>query len=96
MNRLGPTHATLIDACASASLELLQQNLSPGGILAASHTAAAEARRYTRVFGRDAAICVLAMFGSGVPELEQGRVASLDALAAHQARQRADPEVRRP
>ncbi|QFZ86157.1 glycoside hydrolase [Variovorax paradoxus] len=75
----------LIDTCAHASLALLERNLTPHGILAASRTEAAEARRYTRIFGRDAAICVLAMCGSGVPALEQGAVASLDALAAHQA-----------
>ena len=79
-----PTHAGLIDACTTASLQLLQHNLSPGGILAASATAAAEARRYTRVFGRDAAMCVLAMCGSGVPALERGALDSLDTLAAHQ------------
>lgn len=75
----------LIDACSQASIELLQRNLTPHGILAASRTEAAEARRYTRIFGRDAAICVMAMCGSGVPALEQGAVASLDALAAQQA-----------
>ncbi len=75
----------LIDTCAQASLELLERNLTPHGILAASRTEAAEARRYTRIFGRDAAICVLAMCGSGVPALEQGAVNSLDALAAQQA-----------
>ena len=75
----------LIDTCARASLALLERNLTPHGILAASRTEAAEARRYTRIFGRDAAICVLAMCGSGVPALEHGAVASLDALAAHQA-----------
>jgi glycogen debranching enzyme len=74
-----------IDACAQASLDLLQRNLTPHGILAASPTEAAVARRYTRIFGRDAAICVMAMCGSGVPALEQGAVASLDALAAQQA-----------
>jgi glycogen debranching enzyme len=74
-----------IDACRQASLALLQDNLTPQGILAASRTPAAEARRYTRIFGRDAAICVLAMCGSGVEVLEQGAVASLDALAAQQA-----------
>ena len=84
MNRLATTQQRLIDACTHESLELLQQNLSPGGILAASATAAAEARRYTRVFGRDAAVCVLAMHGSGVVELEQGALDSLDTLAAHQ------------
>ena len=78
-------HDALIAACRQASLELLQRNLTPHGILAASRTEAAEARRYTRIFGRDAAICVMAMCGSGVPSLEQGAVASLDALAAQQA-----------
>ena len=74
-----------IDACAQACLDLLLQNLSPHGILAASRTEAAVARRYTRIFGRDAAVCVLAMCGSGIEALEQGAVASLDALAAQQA-----------
>ena len=78
-------HDALIAACRQASLELLQRNLTPHGILAASRTEAAEARRYTRIFGRDAAICVMAMCGSGRPSLEQGAVASLDALAAQQA-----------
>ena len=74
-----------IESCRQASLELLERNLTPQGILAASRTQAAEARRYTRIFGRDAAICVLAMCGSGVDALERGAVASLDALAAQQA-----------
>jgi hypothetical protein len=75
----------LLDTCTRASLALLQDNLTPHGILAASRTEAAEARRYTRIFGRDAAICVMAMCGSGVDALEQGAVASLDALVAQQA-----------
>ena len=75
----------LVDACTQASLALLEANLTPHGILAASRTEAAVARRYTRIFGRDAAICVMAMCGSGVPALEHGAVASLDALAAQQA-----------
>ncbi|MEO8299546.1 MAG: glycoside hydrolase 100 family protein [Burkholderiales bacterium] len=74
-----------IEACAQASLALLRSNLTSHGILAASRTEAAIARRYTRIFGRDAAICILAMCGSGDAELEQGAVASLDALAALQA-----------
>ncbi len=74
-----------IEACTQASLELLQRNLTPHGILAASRTDAAVARRYTRIFGRDAAICVMAMCGSGVAALEQGAIASLDSLAAQQA-----------
>lgn len=85
MTNLDASALALIDTCAGASLELLQRNLTPHGILAASRTEAAQARRYTRIFGRDAAICVMAMCGSGVPALEEGAVASLDALAAQQA-----------
>lgn len=79
------TENPLIEACTEAALNLLQANLTPHGILAASRTEAAEARRYTRIFGRDAAICVMAMCGSGVESLEVGAVASLDALVAQQA-----------
>ncbi|MGJ7506721.1 amylo-alpha-1,6-glucosidase [Variovorax sp. GT1P44] len=85
MTHLDANQLALIDTCARASLELLERNLTPHGILAASRTEAAVARRYTRIFGRDAAICVMAMCGSGVPALEEGAVASLEALAAQQA-----------
>lgn len=77
--------AALVERCAAESLLLLERNLTPQGVLAASRTDAAEARSYTRVFGRDAAICVLAMAGSDVEALERGAVASLDSLAAMQA-----------
>jgi hypothetical protein len=53
--------------------------------LAATPGEQAASRSYTRVFGRDAAICVLAMVGSGDSMLEAGAIASLDALAAGQA-----------
>lgn len=56
---LPPTGAEadeLIEACTRASINLLKDNLTPSGILAASRTKAAESRSYTRVFGRDAAI----------------------------------------
>jgi hypothetical protein len=85
MTAPGADDLALIDACAQACAELLQRNLTAHGILAASRTEAAAARRYTRIFGRDAAICVLAMCGSGIDDLERGAVASLDALAAQQA-----------
>jgi len=68
-----------------AALALLRRNLTPQGILAASRSPQAEARRYTRIFGRDAAICILAMATSGDPLLQQGAIASLDALASRQA-----------
>ena len=80
---LAPTAG--IAACEAAALELLQRNLSPQGILAATPGPASRERRYTRIFGRDAAICALAMCDSGVDALELGAVAGLDALAAQQA-----------
>jgi glycogen debranching enzyme len=85
MTQIDAQALALIERCAQACTELLQANLTPNGILAASRTEAAEARRYTRIFGRDAAICILAMCGSGDEALEQGAVASLEALAAQQA-----------
>ena len=77
--------ATLLDRCTRESLQLLGDNLTARGILAARRTDAADARRYTRIFGRDAAICALAMLASGADALEQGALAGLDALAAAQA-----------
>jgi len=74
-----------VQQCARQSLQLLQANLVPQGILAAKPSEAAEARHYTRIFGRDAGICALAMIGSGVAALDHGAVSSLDALAALQA-----------
>ena len=76
---------SLVEDCRIESLRLLERNLTPQGILAATPGELAEARRYTRIFGRDAAICVLAMAGSGVEALELGAVASLDALVQQQA-----------
>lgn len=82
----GPDHATsLVDECSARSLQLLRDNLTPQGVLAASRTEAAEARSYTRIFGRDAAICVLAMAGTGDEALEMGAVASIESLALLQA-----------
>ncbi len=71
--------------CAKARSDLLQRNLTPHSILSGHRYRGGGGLRYTRIFGRDAAICVMAMCGSGVPALEQGAVASLDALAAQQA-----------
>lgn len=75
----------LVDRCAEESLRLLAANLTPQGVLAAARSPQAEQRAYTRIFGRDAAVCALAMAGSGVPALERGAVASLDSLARQQA-----------
>ena len=75
----------LLERCGEEAVRLLLENLTPSGVLAASRSAAADARSYNRVFGRDAAICALAMSGSGNPALERGAVDGLDALAAGQA-----------
>src|SRR5690606_32395944 len=77
--------ATLLESCARESLRLLERNLTPAGVLAATPGPEAEAKRYTRIFGRDAAICALGMAGCGIPRLEQGAVSSLDSLASLQA-----------
>ncbi|TFZ04383.1 glycoside hydrolase 100 family protein [Ramlibacter rhizophilus] len=82
---LAPQPPTSHELARERAIALLRRNLTPQGMLAASRTQQAEARRYTRIFGRDAAICILAMTGSGDPLLEQGAIASLDALAAQQA-----------
>lgn len=64
---------------------LLSRNLVAEGILAASPTERAEKRHYTRIFGRDAAICALGMAVSGDPRLVDGARCGLRTLADHQA-----------
>lgn len=76
---------SLIEQCTSQSLELLRRNSTPQGILAASPSPEAEARHYTRIFGRDAAICVLGMVVSGDESLIESARQSLLTLAEHQA-----------
>ncbi len=75
----------LVEQCLAQSRELLRRNLTPHGILAASRTPQAEARNYTRIFGRDASICALGMAVSGDPELCAGAKSGLLTLARHQA-----------
>ncbi len=66
-------------------MRLLHRNLTADGILAASRSKQAEDRGYTRIFGRDAAICVMGMVESGDPALVDGAMQSLITLARHQA-----------
>ena len=75
----------LLHKCQSESVRLLQRNLTPHGIMAASRTPAAEERHYTRVFGRDTGICAFGMCLSGDAQLLQGAVNGLHTLARHQA-----------
>jgi Alkaline and neutral invertase len=75
----------LIDLCRMQAVALLERNLSPHGILAATPAAQAHARGYSAVFARDAAVCALGMALSGAPRLEQEAATGLLTLAAHQA-----------
>jgi glycogen debranching enzyme len=75
----------VIERCHQEALRLLHRNLTPDGILAATRTKKAESRRYDCIFGRDAAICTLAMVLSGDAKLVQGAKHSLLMLARHQA-----------
>ncbi len=80
------TDATqLLEQARSRSIALLERNLAPVGILAASPAPRAVGRHYDAVFGRDAAICALAMSLSGNPKLVTGAIAGLDTLARGQA-----------
>jgi len=76
---------SLLDACHQRSVALLQRNLAPEGILAASPGARARARGYAAIFGRDAAVCAIAMAVSGDRLLEGAAAAGLHTLAQHQA-----------
>ena len=75
----------MIEPCFLESVRLLKLNSTEGGMLAATPSRQAEERRYTRVFGRDAAICALGMAVMPDPELHQSARASLVTLAQHQA-----------
>ncbi|HEX9802767.1 MAG TPA: glycoside hydrolase 100 family protein [Gammaproteobacteria bacterium] len=77
--------ASLVEQCTQNAIELLRRNSTPQGILAATPSAEAEARHYTRIFGRDAAICVLGMVVTGDEELIESARQSLLTLAGHQA-----------
>ena len=81
MSEFSPT----LELCRERAIALLRSNLTPHGVLAASRTEQAERRRYTRIVGRDAAICALGMAARGDSRLLDGAVASLDTLARHQA-----------
>jgi len=80
-----PADAELIDECRRRSLELLRENQSSCGVLAARVTARSRERGYAAVFGRDAAICAIGMALSGDLHLEARAALSLETLARHQA-----------
>jgi glycogen debranching enzyme len=76
---------SLAGRCTEESLELLRANLTPRGVLASAATSRAARRGYDRIFGRDAAICIIAMALCGDGELRRRAPASLYTLADHQA-----------
>lgn len=80
----GIAEVTIAEALDQARA-LLARNLVAEGILAASPSQRAEDRNYTRIFGRDTAICALGMAVSGEPTLIDGARRGLRTLAAHQA-----------
>ncbi len=77
--------SNLVERCLDEARKLLLDNLTPYGIMAAGRNRKAERRRYTRIFGRDHAICSLGMVLSGDEELITGARNGLVALARHQA-----------
>jgi glycogen debranching enzyme len=79
------TDAELLERCRTESVRLLERNLSPAGILAATPGARADSRGYAAIFGRDAAVCALGMAVSGNRTLARASAAGLETLAAHQA-----------
>jgi glycogen debranching enzyme len=75
----------LLEECHRRAVALLQRNLSPQGILAATTGSRSEKRGYTAIFGRDAAICAIGMVASGDRALRKGAVTGLHTLARYQA-----------
>ncbi|MDA8165471.1 MAG: hypothetical protein M0017_10630 [Desulfobacteraceae bacterium] len=81
----GTACGNLLEECYCRALDLLHENTTPAGILASRRTPAAASRRYTSIFGRDAAICGLGMIASGNAALIETARAGLLTLARCQA-----------
>jgi hypothetical protein len=77
--------AELLEEAHNRAVALLQRNLTPHGILAATPGARAQARGYTAIFARDAAVCAIGMAQSGNRELEDEAATGLATIAASQA-----------
>ena len=75
----------LIEECKRQSIELLKENLTIHGIIAAGVTRSNKNRNYHCIFGRDAGISTLGMVISQDPVLLAGACNSLRTLALHQA-----------
>ena len=77
--------AGLLAEARTRAIALLERNLTPHGMLAATPGAQADARGYTAIFGRDEAVCAIGMALSGAAALERAAARGLATLAAHQA-----------
>ena len=88
--------AQLLAEAERRARELLRANLSAEGILASRPTPRAEGRRYTSIFGRDAAICALGMAASGEARTDRRRPGRAADPGPAPGGQRPDPQVRRP
>jgi len=77
--------SNLIERCLAEARRVLLENLTSSGIMAAGRGERADRRRYTRIFGRDHAICALGMALSGDERLIEGAQRGLIALAERQA-----------
>jgi glycogen debranching enzyme len=86
----------LVDRCYRESLRLLEENSSPGGILASSRTGRSEGRHYASIFGRDASICAIGMAASGEPILIDSGRRSILTLARYQAENGQIPKYVKP
>ncbi len=75
----------LLEECQHRSIELLKQNLTEHGLMAASLNEKSNSRSYHCIFGRDAALSALGMVLTGDPDLIQGACNGLETLAVHQA-----------
>lgn len=75
----------LIARCREAAIALLHANSTPEGMMAASRTREAEARRYCNIFARDAAISALGMVVAGDEALRETARVGLLTLARYQA-----------
>ncbi len=77
--------AALLTEARTRAIALLERNLSPHGILAATPGTRANARGYSAIFARDAAICAMGMALSGNARLEAEAATGLLTLAGSQA-----------
>ncbi len=80
-----PKPDALLASCHNRAIELLRRNQTPAGTLAAAPGRRADRFGYTAIFGRDAAICSIALALTGEPDLMRCAAAGLRTLARYQA-----------